>query len=289
MNVSDIKKVAVAGAGQMGRQIALNCAIYGYDTYLTDSFPAVLETVATWAKDYLDGRVAKGKMTAETAASALEKFHLVPTLEEAAAGAQLVIEAIIEDFDIKSSFYRQLNAIAPKDCIFASNSSYMVSSRFKDCVDNPARLANFHYFNPALAMKVVEVVRGEHTAQETADVLYDFAVATGKTPMRVNKEIRGFVVNRILTAIRDEAYRLVEAGVCSPEDCDIGVKGGLNHPMGVFELLDLTGIDLNFLAMQDRIKAGEPTPPGYELIKAKCEAGELGRKTGKGFYTYDKK
>lgn len=289
MKVSDIRKVCVAGGGRMGRQIALNSAIHGFDTYVTDSYEPALREIPVWAGEYLDGRVAKGKMSEKDAAAALEKFHVVATLEEAAADAQVVIEAIVEQRDVKNEFYKKLNAIAPKDCVFASNSSYMVSSVFKELVDDPSRLANMHYFNPALAMKLVEVVKGEHTSQETADFLYDLAVANGKTPIRVNKEIRGFVVNRILTAIRDEAYHLVEEGVCSPEDCDIGVKGGLNHPMGPFELLDLTGIDLNYDSMIDRMNGGEPTPPGFNIAKAKVEAGELGRKTGKGFYTYDKK
>ena len=286
MKVSDIKKVCVAGCGLMGSQIALNNAIYGFETYITDSFPAALERVEKWSKEYLDGRVAKGKMTPEKAAEALKRFHIVPTLEEAATDAQLVIEAIIEDRDIKMEFYRKLNAIAPKDCIFGSNSSYMVSSKFKDVVDDPSRLANMHYFNPALNMPLVEIVRGEHTADETVQLIYDFSAATGKTPIVVNKEIRGFVVARVLTAIRDEAYFLIENGICSPEDCDIAVRGGLNHPMGPFELLDLTGIDLNYLSMIDRMNEGEPQPPGFEIAKAKYEAGELGRKTGKGFYTY---
>ena len=289
MKVSDVKKVCVAGGGQMGRQIALNAAIHGFDTYLTDAIADVLTAVDKWSAEYLEGRVAKGKLTAEQAADAKAKFHLVPTLQEAAEGAQIVIEAILEDREVKTEFYRNLNEAAPKDCIIASNSSYMVSSLFKDLIDDPSRLANMHYFNPALAMKLVEVVKGEHTAQETADFLYDFAVANGKSPIRVNKEIRGFVVNRVLTAIRDEAYFLVEEGVCSPEDCDIGVKGGLNHPMGPFELLDLTGIDLNYLSMEDRMKAGEPKPHGYDIVKAKYEAHEWGRKTGKGFYDYSKK
>lgn len=286
MKVSDVKKVCVVGAGLMGSQIALNNAIYGFDTYLTDSFPSVLEKVDAWSKEYLKSRVAKGKMTEETAAKALEKFHIVPTLEEAATGAQLVIEAIIEERDIKMELYKKLNDIAPKDCIFGSNSSYMVSSKFKDVVDDPSRLANMHYFNPALTMPLVEIVRGEHTADETVNLIYDFSAATGKTPIVVNKEIRGFVVARILTAIRDESYFLIENGICTPEDCDIAVRGGLNHPMGPFELLDLTGIDLNYLSMEDRIKEGEPVPPGYSIAKAKYEAKEWGRKTGKGFYTY---
>ena len=273
----------------MGRQIALNAAIHGFDTYLTDAIADVLTAVDKWSAEYLEGRVAKGKLTAEQVADAKAKFHLVPTLQEAAEGAQIVIEAILEDKDIKTNFYKEVGAIVDENAVLASNSSYMPSSLFKDCVPNPSRLANMHYFNPALAMKLVEVVKGEHTAQETADFLYDFAVANGKTPIRVNKEIRGFVVNRVLTAIRDEAYFLVEEGVCTPEDCDIGVKGGLNHPMGPFELLDLTGIDLNYLSMEDRMKAGEPKPHGYDIAKAKYEAHEWGRKTGKGFYDYSKK
>lgn len=286
MRIEDIKKVCVAGGGQMGRQIALNAAMHGFETYLTDSFPGVLEKVEAWTQEYLDGRIAKGRISPADKAEILNRFHLCSTLEEAASGAQIVIEAIIEDREVKTAFYKTLSEIAPADCLFASNSSYMASSVFKDAVKNPARLANLHYFNPALAMKVCEVVKGEHTAQETVDTLYDFAVANGKNPVRVNKEIRGFVVNRILTAIRDEAYHLVEAGVASPEDIDIGVKGGLNHPMGPFELLDLTGIDLNYLSMEDRIKEGEEKPHGYEIAKAKYEAHEWGRKTGKGFYEY---
>jgi 3-hydroxybutyryl-CoA dehydrogenase len=228
-------------------------------------------------------------MTVDQVAVIRAKFHVVSNLEEAAKDAQIIIEAILEDKEVKTNFYKQLNNCIGKATVVASNSSYMVSSLFKDYIDNPGRLANMHYFNPALAMKLVEVVKGEHTSQETADFLYEFAVANGKTPIRVNKEIRGFVVNRILTAIRDEAYFLVEEGICSPEDCDIGVKGGLNHPMGPFELLDLTGIDLNYLSMVDRMNAGEPKPYGFEIAKAKYETHEWGRKTGKGFYAYSKK
>ena len=289
MKVSDVKKVCVAGGGQMGRQIALNAAIHGFDTYLTDAIADVLTAVDKWSAEYLEGRVAKGKLTAEQAADAKVKFHLASTLQEAAEGAQIVIEAILEDREVKTEFYRNLNEAAPKDCIIASNSSYMVSSLFKDLIDDPSRLANMHYFNPALVLKLVEVVRGEHTADETVDFIVDFAVANGKSPIRVNKEIRGFVVNRVLTAIRDEAYFLVEEGVCSPEDCDIGVKDGLNHPMGPFRLLDLTGIDLNYMASDRRWKETGVKPHGYDIVKAKYEAHEWGRKTGKGFYDYSKK
>ena len=289
MKVSDVKKVCVAGGGQMGRQIALNAAIHGFDTYLTDAIADVLTAVDKWSAEYLEGRVAKGKLTAEQAADAKAKFHLVPTLQEAAEGAQIVIEAILEDKDIKTNFYKEVGAIVDENAVLASNSSYMPSSLFKDCVPNPSRLANMHYFNPALVLKLVEVVRGEHTADETVDFIVDFAVANGKTPIRVNKEIEGFVVNRVLRAIRDEAFFLVEDGVCTAEDLDTGVELGLNHPMGPFRLLDLTGIDLNDMASDRRWKETGVKPHGYDIVKAKYEAHEWGRKTGKGFYDYSKK
>ena len=289
MKVTDVKKVCVAGAGLMGRQIALNAAIHGFDTYLTDSVADVLTAVEKWSGEYLDGRVAKGKLTAEQAAGAKAHFHLCPALKDAAEGAQIVIEAILEDKDVKANFYTEVNGIVDENTILASNSSYMPSSTFKDCVSNPSRLANMHYFNPALAMKLVEVVRGEHTSEETAQFIYDFAIANGKTPIRVNKEIDGFVVNRILRALRDEAFYLVDEGVCTPEDLDTGVELGLNHPMGPFRLLDLTGIDLNYMANTNRWKQTGVKPHGYDLIKQKYEAHEWGRKTGKGFYDYTKK
>lgn len=290
MKISDIKKVCVAGGGLMGRQIALNAAIHGFDTYLTDSMGDVLAAVEKWSGEYLAGRVAKGKLTQEQADAAKASFHLCPELKDAAEGAQLVIEAILEDRDVKLDFYKKVGAIAPEDAILASNSSWMPSSTFIACVSNPGRLANIHYFNPALAMKLVEVVRGEHTADDTVQTLVEFSVVNGKTPIRVNKEIEGFVVNRVLRALRDEAFYLVDEGVCTPQEVDLGVELGLNYPMGPFRLLDLTGIDLNYLSSTTRWKETGIKPHGYDIIKEKYEKHEWGRKTGKGFYDYtDKK
>jgi 3-hydroxybutyryl-CoA dehydrogenase len=286
MKIEDVKKVCVAGAGQMGRQIALNCALYGYDTTLTDTFAEALAKTEAWADEYLEGRVSKGKLAAEQAAAAKEKFHLTPTLKEAAEDVQIVIEAILEDKDVKAKFYEELNACVGKEVILASNSSYIVSSAFKDRVDNSARLVNMHYFNPALALKLVEVVKGDHTSGETVSLIMDFAKATGKTPIRINKEIDGFVVNRVLRAIRDEAFYLVEQGICSPQDLDIGVELGLNHPMGPFRLLDLTGVDLNYMSGKRRMEDTGVKPNGFDIVKTMYEKKEWGRKTGKGFYEY---
>jgi 3-hydroxybutyryl-CoA dehydrogenase len=289
MNAEQIKRVCVAGGGLMGRQIALNTAIHGYETYLTDTFAEVLDKVRAWAKEYMDGRVEKGRMTRAVADEALARFHVVDTLEEAAKDVQLVIEAIIEDKTVKTEFFTKLNKIVAKDAVIATNSSYMVSSLFKDCVDNPDRLANLHFFNPALVLKLTEVVQGPHTSEETARTLMEFSRKTGKTPILVLKECDGFVVNRVLRALRDESYRIVEEGVCSPQEVDIGLELGLSHPMGPFRLNDLTGIDLTYHANQRRFEETGVKPAGYDIVKAKFDAGEFGRKSGKGFYDYSKK
>lgn len=280
-----VKKVCVAGGGQMGRQIALNAAIHGFNVYLTDSVPTVIDAVKEWVATYMDGRVAKGKMTREATQAALALFHVVSSIEEAASGADFIIEAIIEDKDIKTNFYKSLNKLISPDAIVVSNSSYMPSSTFKDCIDTD-HLANMHYFNPALVMKLVEVVKGEHTSEETVEKIMQFARDNGKVPIRVNKEIDGFVVNRILRAIRDEAFFLIENGVCTPQDLDIGVELGLNHPMGPFRLLDLTGIDLNYLSGIKRWQDTGVKPNGFDIVKDMYEKHEWGKKTGKGFYEY---
>jgi len=287
MTVDNIKKVCVVGGGLMGRQIALNTAIYGYEVCLTDSNPEVCQKVSEWAEEYLAGRVAKGKMTAEEVAKYKESFHVVENLEEAAGDAQLVIEAIIEVQDIKFDFYKNLSRIAPKDAILASNSSTMPSSMFKDYVDQPERLANLHYFNPALVMKLIEVVQGDHTSDETAEALMEFARRTGKTPIRLTKECEGFVVNRALGALKKECIKIVDEGICTPQEVDMGLELGLNHPMGVFRLNDLTGIDLYFHMLEQWYKEDGEKPAGYDLYQSMVEKGELGRKTGKGFYVYE--
>jgi 3-hydroxybutyryl-CoA dehydrogenase len=288
MKIEDVKKVCVAGTGQMGRQIALNCALYGYETYLMSRSQESLSKVETWSNGYLAERVEKAKLTREAADSAKAKFHFTTSMEEAAKDVHLLIESVVEEKDAKSKFFKDFNAHAGKDVIFASNSSYMPSSMFKDCVDNPARLVTFHYFNPALAMQLVEVIKGEHTSEDTVSLCMEFARATGKTPIRVNKEIDGFVVNRVLRAIRDEAFYLIEQGICTPQDLDTGVELGLKHPMGPFRLLDLTGVDLNYMTGKRRLEETGVKPNGFDIIKEMYEKKEWGRKTGKGFYTYEK-
>lgn len=286
MNIKDVKRVCVVGTGKMGMQIALNCAIHGFETVITGRKIEKLEEIKNWAEDYLKGRVEKGKLSEEQADIARKNFLHTTVLEDAVKGSQIIFESVVEDKEIKKGIFKAISAAAEEDAIIASNSSYMPSSEFKEFVNNPERLANAHFFNPALAMKLVEVVKGEHTSDETVELLMNFVRATGKTPIRVNKEIDGFVVNRVLRAIRDESFYLVEEGVVSPQDLDIGVELGLNHPMGPFKLLDFTGVDLMYRSSEKRWQDTGVKPHGYDIVKEMYEKNMWGRKTGKGFYEY---
>lgn len=282
----NISKVTVIGGGLMGRQIALNTAIYPFEVVLVDSNPAVLEAVKQWQEEYLAGRIAKGRMSGEQVQGIKSRFRVVASLEEALQDADLVIEAIVEQEDAKHTLLKQVSAMVHPDTIIVTNSSQMVSSLFKDDVSNPGRLANMHYFNPALVMKLVEVVQGEHVSDETAETLMEFCRTTGKKPILIRKEIDGFVVNRILGAIYREAHFLVESGYCTPQEIDIACENGLNHPMGPYRLNDLTGIDLSYDIMSREYAETGKKPQGYDIIKELYDKGYYGKKSGHGFYDY---
>jgi len=284
----EICNVAVIGGGLMGRQIALNTAIYPYEVYVTDQNAQVLEQVRQWAEEYLAGRIAKGRMSEEKVEGIKKRFHVVETMEEAVKDADLVIEAVVERVDVKHAVMQQVGQLVREDTIIATNSSRMVSSMFAEDVPNPSRLCNLHYFNPALVMKLTEVVRGDHTSDETIKAMYDFSVATGKTPVIVNKEIDGFVVNRILAAIYQESRSLVEQGYCTYEDLDIACENGLGHPMGPFRLNDLTGIDLTYDIMKRGYDKTGVKPVGFDQIKELYDKGYYGKKSGRGYYDYTK-
>ncbi len=283
----EIKKVAVLGGGQMGRQIALHSAISSFEVCITDVVPAVLQNVREWEEEYLNGRIQKGKMTKEQVGDIRKRFHVVDSMEEAVKDADLVIEAVLEREDIKHDVFQKLGKMTRSDCILATNSSHMVSSMFKDDVPNPARLCNIHYFNPALVMQLIEIVRGEHTSDETVALARDFAVKSNKMPVVVQKEIDGFIVNNIVKAVQDEAFRLVEGGYCTFEEVDIACEKGLNYPMGPFRLRDLMGIDLGYDIAKRRYEESGEKPLGYDTMKKLYEEGRLGKKSGHGFYDYE--
>ncbi len=283
----DIKKICVVGGGRMGRQIALCAAINGFEAKVYDLMPAVLEDVTAWENEYLAGRIAKGRMTEEQVAATKARFSVVPQLEEAAKGVDCVIECIIEVEEAKRDIISKLDAIIDEHTIIATNSSYMISSKFADCMKDPSRLCNMHFYNPALVMKFVEVVQGPHTSEETAKAAYEFCKNIGKMPIWQKKEIPGFAGNYLHAGLMERARYLVENGYCSTEDVDIAMEYGFNHKMGPFRLNDLTGIDLTYTMLKTRYENTGVKPDMYDIYEEMVNQGRLGRKTGHGFYDYE--
>ncbi len=290
MNVSDIKNICVVGAGNMGHQIALLCAIHGYKTICTDVVPEILKKAEKFADTYLPGRVEKGKMTKEVAAAARKNISFTPSLKEAAKDADFVIEAVLEILDVKRKLFAELDQVAPPRAILATNSSYLVSSLIADVTKRPSKVVNMHFFNPALVMKLVEVVKGPPVSDETAQVTFDLSKKLEKEPVMVLKEVEGFLLNRIIKVIAREALWMLEMGIATFEDIDKACIYGAGHPMGPFRLMDLTGIDLNYIMNLDRFRrTGEREDLPSPSVVERYLKGNYGEKTGKGWYDYSQK
>ncbi|MDK2887760.1 MAG: 3-hydroxybutyryl-CoA dehydrogenase [Thermoanaerobacter sp.] len=289
MGIIDVKSICVVGAGNMGHQIALCAAIAGFKVTCTDINQEVLQKAEKFADTYLPERVAKGKLSEDDARAARARLSFTGDLTEAAKDADLVIEAVLEKLDLKRQIFAQLDKICPAHTILATNSSYIVSSKIADVTGRPEKVCNMHFFNPALVMKLVEVVKGPHVSDETAQTVMEVCRKMGKTPVLLKKEIYGFLVNRIVSAIKNEALYLYDMGIASYEDIDTAVVLALGHPMGPFRLLDLTGIDLTYYISMERYQeTGDPRYKPSPIIVEKFLKKEWGRKTGKGFYDYSK-
>lgn len=287
MNITDIKRICVVGAGNMGHQIALSAALAGYKVSCTDVSGEILRKAEQFVAVYLPERVAKGKLSQADADAAQGNISFPADLNEAAGKADLVIEAVIEKLEVKRSLFRELDSICPTRTILTTNSSYIVSSKIADVTGRPEKVCNMHFFNPALVMKLVEVVKGPHTSEETTAALMEVSLRMGKTPVLLRQEIYGFLVNRLLTAIKNEAIYLLDMGIAGHEEIDKAVTLALGHPMGPFRLMDLTGIDLTYLAALGRYQeSGDPIYRPSPIITEKFSKKEWGRKTGKGFYEY---
>lgn len=232
--------------------------------------------------------VEKGRTSREEVDAAFDRMTFTTDLEDPASEADYAIEAAVEKLEVKREIFGKLDEVAPERAILATNSSTIVSSRVADATDRPDRVCNMHFFNPALVMKCVEVVRSPETSDATVETTVELARKIGKEPVLLHKEISGFVANRILGALRDEALYLYENGVASFEDIDTACKTALGHPMGPFELMDLTGIDVGYYVKMARYdESGDPEDKPSPNVVEKFEKGELGRKSGKGWYEYD--
>ncbi len=274
----------------MGHQIALLCALHGYKPTCTDVKADVLKKAETFADDYLPGRVAKGKLTQEQADRARANLCFTADLNEAVKDSDYVIEAVLEILDVKRKVFADLDRLAPPHAILATNSSYIVSSRIADATRRPDKVINLHFFNPALVMKLVEVVQGPHVSDETAQISLALCERLEKVGVHLKKEVRGFLLNRIIKAIAREAFWLLEMDVASFEDIDRALVYGAGHPMGAFRLMDLTGLDLAYIQSMEKFReTGDPADLPPPSLVERYMRGEYGEKTGKGWYDYAKK
>ena len=290
MNIDDVKRIAVIGAGNMGHQISLLCAIHGFKTTCTDISDEILKKAEVFADSYLPGRVEKGRLTEEQAKAARDNITFTSSLEDTVKDADYVIEAVLEVLDIKRKLFAELDKLAPSHAILATNSSAIVSSKIADVTGRPEKVLNVHFFNPALVMQLVEVVQGPHVSDETRQISMDLCHRLEKVPVHIKKEVEGFLLNRIFGAITREALWLLEMGVASAEDIDKAQVHGAGHPMGTFRLMDLTGIDLNYtMAMEKFKETGDSQYFPSPSIVEKYIKGEWGEKTGRGWYDYSEK
>ncbi|KHE73688.1 3-hydroxyacyl-CoA dehydrogenase [Kocuria marina] len=287
MTTETPKHITVIGAGAMGSQIAMVCALAGYDTDVVDIAQDAVDRAETQLHERMDRDVAKQRRTAEDVAAAFERLTFTTDRDGCAAQADVVIEAAVEDLGIKRKLFAELDRICPEHTILVTNSSNIVSSRVADATGRPEKVCNFHFFNPALVMQCVEVVPHVGTSRKTVDTALELARSLGKQPVELKKEVPGFVANRLLGALRTEALKLYEDGVADFEDIDIAAKTALRHPMGPFELMDLVGIDVvHLIRLAEYEQTGDPASLPARSIREKYEAGEYGRKTGKGWYDY---
>ena len=281
----DVKTVAVLGAGTMGHGIAHAAMAAGYDTVLFDVSQPQLDKGKAAIDAVIQKGVDLGKVTPGDAAAMRGRLRLATVVAGAVSDADIVIEAAPEKIDLKLSLFREVEAAAPAHTVLASNTSALSITEMSAVLANPARMGGMHFFNPVHRMKLVEVVRALDTSAETIAVMEAVSARMGKETVLV-KESPGFITTRINAMIGNEAFYMLQDGVASARDIDKGLKLGLNHPMGPFELVDLVGLDTRLSILQYLHRMlGEKFRP-CPLLEQHVRDGRLGRKVGKGVYDY---
>ena len=281
----EIKRVGVLGAGTMGNGIAQLAAKIGCDVVIRDIEESFLERGIKNIDGFLSKSVAKGKLEATEKDAILGRITGTTDMS-LFQDVDFVVEAVIEDMDLKKKVFHELDEICRPEVILASNTSSMSLTEIASATQRPDKVCGMHFFNPAPIMRLVEVIRGYETSDETVAAATDLAKRMGKITVEVKKDSPGFIVNRIMIPHFLEAIKIVEEGVATIEDVDRAVKNGLNYPMGPFELMDLTGIDIAYFVAEyfyrELNKESKWVSPN--LLKTMIRAGKLGRKTGGGWY-----
>lgn len=286
----EVRRVAVLGAGLMGHGIAQVCAQIGkYEVNMRDVEQRFLDSGIAMINDSLARIVRKGMLNEEESKKVLARIHPTLDLNQAVQDADFVIEAVTENSTLKKALLMDVGKFAPSATVIASNTSSISITEIGAATGRPSQVCGMHFFNPPQLMKLVEIVRGLKTSDETVELVKQISIKLGKDPVLVKKDTPGFIVNRILSQALNEAVYLVAEGIATPEDVDKACELGLNWPMGPLKLLDYIGIDTDLFITEVMVKeTGDPKFRPSNLLKQMVRANLLGRKTGRGFYDWSK-
>ncbi|HPC85646.1 MAG TPA: 3-hydroxyacyl-CoA dehydrogenase family protein [Smithellaceae bacterium] len=283
------EKIAVIGSGTMGSGIAQVAVEAGFEVNLVDTERGFVDRGIANIRKFLGKKVEKGKIDQVRSEEILSHLSGTTDMAEAVKGALMVVEAVFEKFELKKEIFQKLDALCPAEVILASNTSTLSITSIAAVTKNPRRVIGTHYFSPVPAMRLVEVIRGKETGDATAQKTVEICKAFGKTPIVV-KDIPGFIVNRFLCLIYNEAADMIDRGDSTAQDIDQAMKLGCNWPMGITEIIDLAGVDVCANAIEAMYQmTGEERYKPSPLFEKMLAARKLGRKTGEGFYKYDNK
>jgi len=281
-----IKKLCVIGAGTMGAGIAQVAAESGIETTLRDVEDRFVQRGLNTIKTFVGKKLEKGKLNQADHDQILGRLKGTRSMEEAVAGVDMVIEAVFEDMALKQSVFAELDRLCPKETILSSNTSTLSITKIASVAKNPQRVIGTHFFSPVPLMRLVEVIQGERTDEAIVKTVLDFCKAIGKTPI-LAKDVPGFIVNRFLCLLYNEAADQIYKGYATPQDIDLGLKLGSNHPMGPVEIMDMAGVDVVFNALKALYEmTGEERYKPSPLFEKMIKENRLGRKTKRGFYEY---
>jgi len=283
----EIKKVVVVGAGTMGAGIAQLCSQNGIEAVITDVSRELADKGRAHLEKGLNKRMEKGKISEDDKNDILSRISTAGDLSPV-KDADIVIESVIEDLDIKKKIFSELDKTARPGVILATNTTSLSISAMADATERPEKVVQMHFFNPPVIMKLVEIMPGRKTSPETLKAAEEFAIQLGKDPVVCKNEAPAGIVSRILGQLLNEATWMVETGVAEPEAIDKAMKLGANHPMGPLQLIDFIGLDVHRAKMQTlRTVLDDPRYRHPEVVDKMIEAGHLGRKAGRGFYNYE--
>ena len=279
------EKIAVIGGGQMGSQIAALAAMAGYKTNIYDENKENLEYRYKFVEENIKNLIDKKIYSEDKLVSYKENLDLNYSLEDVIEGKTFVIEAVIERFDVKLQISQSMN----QEVVMATNSSFIQASEISKHCDHPERFINMHFFYPPIRMDLIEISYPSNVSKEVLERTITVSENMGRSVVVLKKETPGFIVNRMLAALVDEAYELYDEGIADFEDIDLAIKKGLNHPLGPFELSDYSGLDIHYYAKLKKFEeSGDPKDEPKKFLEEKVMNGDLGVKTGKGFYEYKK-